>query len=304
MRIQSFLRYSIITALLALFFFQTVYSNDIGSDYSPDKISGFAKHLIRKKEYYRASVELDRLNSYYPDFLTPSVYNISRLYLYSRSLRHDLLLEFVKKEKPYDSGYIIAFDSAISMNRFETAAEFLEKFSDSTFYSANTASFAPLLNKRQFAFYLMEDRDVDALQIMKKAGSKEFRLYNELMNCYIESKEERKNQWIALGLGFVPGMGYLYAGSQMTGVVALTVTAISFVTSFFAFKTGNTATGLVVGSIGAFFYTGNILGGYLEARRYNRINSERLKSRLMSDLNMGRDIEMIYDRYGLGNEKK
>ena len=49
-----------------VFFFP---ADAIEYDYSAENIQKFITHLISKDEYYRAYVELQRLNSYYPGFL-------------------------------------------------------------------------------------------------------------------------------------------------------------------------------------------------------------------------------------------
>ena len=94
--------------------------------------------------------------------------------------------------------------------------------------------------------------------------------YRELVNY---SKKEYGNLKSPLAgglLGLIPGMGYIYSEEMGTGITAFFVVAISATASYFAFTTNNKAIGIFVGAIGTFFYTGNVVGGYLAARRYNR----------------------------------
>ncbi len=84
-------------SLLILIIFNPANASLNGNDhlsreYSPESLTSFVRYLIDNAEFYRAHAELDRLTSYYPEYITPLCYNITSSYLLFKSGRYNDIL--------------------------------------------------------------------------------------------------------------------------------------------------------------------------------------------------------------------
>ena len=70
--------------------------------------------------------------------------------------------------------------------------------------------------------------------------------------------------------------------------------------SYYAFNTGNDSIGLFVGAIGTFFYAGNILGGYMAAKRYNNVSLRNMHERAVDEMLFEDDRAELFQKYGIG----
>ena len=89
-------------------------------DFKPEKISLFTCSLIKSGEYYRAYVELLRLNSFYPSFLPDDVFDITSNYLFYKSKKYNDLLDFDMtriSDNIFIPASLFRIDSLISLNR-------------------------------------------------------------------------------------------------------------------------------------------------------------------------------------------
>ena len=116
------------------------------------------------------------------------------------------------------------------------------------------------------------------------------------------SKEQHQrivNPWHALYAGVAPGLGYSYSGSKQTGIVAFVVVSVFSVLTYAAFRTDNESTGIFLGAAAAFFYSGSILGGYMNAARQNALVRDNLHEYLVDEMALRDDREMLFKNYGL-----
>ncbi|MBP7585349.1 MAG: hypothetical protein KBA61_15010, partial [Spirochaetes bacterium] len=104
---------------------------------------------------------------------------------------------------------------------------------------------------------------------------------------------------LALFAGAVPGLGYAVAGNRPTGVVALIVVTVFSSLTVAAFRTDNAPLGIVLGSAATFFYGGSVLGGYLEAKKQNRLVLEGIREGIIDDAGLEDDRDRLFERYGL-----
>jgi len=262
-------------------------------DFSSEKISSFTCSLIEKGEYYRAYVELLRLNSYYPLFLKPSIYDITSNYLFYKSRNYKDLLEFDSTKKEDDvliPVSLFRIDSLIKLNRIDEAESELvklyertdsEKYSD---YLTKRGAYLSLLNHKKDSRY-----------------NNKLKSYEELFNYSDSIYENRKNPYLGALAGIIPGMGYVYAGERGTGIVSMIVIGAGSAVSYGAYRNSFDSLSVISGVITFFFYGGSIAGGYMQSVKYNDRLMDTLEMRLNRELMPERDLEEIYFKFGLNS---
>ena len=81
--------YTIIFVLLIFPNLIIVKANPLNSEYKQNNILNFAQDLIVKSEYYRAFVEIKRLKSFYPKFLSDIKLHTTESYLYFNTKKYN-----------------------------------------------------------------------------------------------------------------------------------------------------------------------------------------------------------------------
>ena len=130
---------------------------------------------------------------------------------------------------------------------------------------------------------------------------KEFSEYKDLAEYAERMRSGRKSPALAALLGLFPGGGYMYAGDEGTGFVALTVIAVFGAVSYCSFENGIEPLGILAGAVTIFFYGGNIAGGYLEAKKNNRFIDQMIEKKIRNGLDMDGDIDRVYLRFGISS---
>ena len=89
--------------------------------------------------------------------------------------------------------------------------------------------------------------------------------------CVIQNLEsyKKKNKNVAMALGIIPGVGYLYTDQPKNMITALILNGILGYASYTSFKSGNYGVGAILSVLGLSFYIGNIVGTGNSAVRYN-----------------------------------
>lgn len=263
-------------------------------EYSKKNIISFTNHLVQKKDWYRAYLEINRLNIYYNNSITDDEFLISKDYFMfnagkykynkSKSLNSTHLFLLSSKIFAFDSGYNnINLDNNISLNK---------KYDNMHFF----------MKKRKFYSFLSCNNYSEANKYLDKHSKLE--KYKYLITYSEKQKKLLKNSSKALLVGVLPGMGYTYADNKNTGITAFLVVAVNAVLTVFAFKTGNEPIGMITGSIGTFFYGGSIIGGYLETKKYNKTIKTNTAEYLREQMNFKKDRKLIYNKYGIGKYEK
>jgi len=161
--------------------------------------------------------------------------------------------------------------------------------------------------KRMFLSYLLLEKIEEARSIISGAEFKTMILntdiYEDAVRSSISHFESQKKPALALALGAVPGLGYAYSEEKATGGVALLVISVLSALTYYSFKTDNQSIGIFIGAAAGFFYAGNIAGGYMAAKKYNRNSYNALKDDLFERLRLEEDRESLYKSYGIGNVK-
>jgi hypothetical protein len=256
-------------------------------------ILDFTKYCVDHNEYFRASAELDRLASYYPDFLSPAALALSRQYILFRGRQYwDITRELPADEDMHPSARIFGADAFFMMNDFTSMKLLLDKIPSSPYYSDMTA-------KRKLLADIMLEGSASLRSLERLYGS-DFSAYRELAIYAVNMSSMKRIPSLALAAGAIPGMGYIYSGNASTGLVAMGLILVSSALTYLAWDSGNRGAAVFLGSITGFFYGGSILGGYMAANRYNRDLRESLKQDLIYRSSILKDQDEIYRKEGIG----
>jgi hypothetical protein len=270
-------------------------------EYAPEKVLGFARSLIAKREFYRAYMEIQRLDACHPGFISPEKSHITSLYLMHRGANLDGVLSrsYAGEDIPTRCADRL-FKSDVYLSRFEFAGaagilspEFCE----------GSGNLRTMRLKRLFLASTMaspgEVPDWNSLDLSGIDTS----AWGELARYAQRTKEKEKDPRVSLALGLVPGLGYAHAGNGATGIMAGVVISVLAGLSYLAFKTENQPLGILFGIGATVFYGGSIIGGYREAARNNAALRGQTLERLSEDLQLDKDRETLFSGYGIGHGK-
>jgi len=272
-------------------------------DFTPGKISSFACSLIQNGEYYRAYVELLRLNSFYPSYISDSTFDITASYLFYKSKKYNDILEvdFSKKvdvSKMVDVSKIeesivvplsiFRIDSLLKLNRKDDADAELSKLNE----IPGSKEYDSYLYKRKVYISALMNKDYDE-------KSEEFLQYKELFEYSGSVHENMKKPFVGALAGIIPGMGYLYAGEKGTALVSIIIIGTGSAVTYASYKNGMSAFSVITGAITFFFYGGSILGGYMQCKKNNEYLMDTLETKLERELMLDRDLDEVYVRFGL-----
>ncbi|MCX8124285.1 MAG: hypothetical protein N3F66_08990 [Spirochaetes bacterium] len=261
--------------------------------YSFTAIAGFANHCVEQKEYYRAYQEYHRLHVYYPDLYPYNSFFIASLYCRYQGRMYQPLLDTITSEsltKP--AVWLFAFDSAFNINA--PVLNTIIKLSPAI--ESDNAEYKSMVLKRKLAYLLATVDNYDELSPYT-ALTDNFDL--KRISEYSRFTHKRlKDPYVALGLGLVPGAGYIYSGSTENGIIAAIVIGACAAITWLAADTGNVAIAVFTGAAGTFFYGGSMVGGYMAAKKENSHILKELYAYLEEELKFEQDREMIFNRYG------
>ena len=296
-----------VVLILALSSGNAVYSeekNIAKPEFQADNILGFARHLASKEEFYRAYIELQRCRSYYPDYLTAETFHVSEIYLLYRGKRYDEILEktAVTDDKKIDiPGAVFKADVYLNRSDFEKAASLIETAVN---LNGREEKYS-YLQKRLFLSYLFLNNIDRAKKLIEenKAEGADIAGFDDAIGYTGYYFNSKKSPYTAMTLGMIPGLGYVYSGQKETGIAAFIVVSVFSALAYYSFKTDNKPMGIFFGAAGTFFYAGNILGGYMASKKYNKNALENLKDYLFNSMKFGQDRDEIYNKYGIGNAR-
>jgi len=282
--------------LLTLIFLNTAVSASekslLHEEFTPEKISSFVCSLIDNGEYYRAYVELLRLNSFYPSYMNKQVYDVTANYLFYKSKKyHDLLkLDYGQKDL-YIPVSLFRIDSLIRLDKKDKAESELLKL----YKSGTREEFIPYLKKRKLYLAVLNNKQDDP------EFSDDTVAYEELFIFSKDIHQKQKTPAIGMLAGIMPGMGYIYAGETGTGIVSMIVIGAGCAVTYAAYRNGPQPLAVISGLITFFFYGGSIAGGYMQTVKYNSRLMETLELRLDRELMPEKDLDEIYFKFGLSS---
>jgi hypothetical protein len=269
-------------------------------EFSPDGIRTFARSLIGKKEYYRALVELKRLESYHPGFLPRIAITVTENYLLFKGKQYrDILAGPL-------AGADMTAAAAGSLYRCDAAIAMADYGKLENALSAWPAGADPFLSgcrkKRELFAHLAARRYEAAIRLCGNDPGLPVPCAETVERARAGLLIGSKKPYAAALLGIIPGMGYIYSGDIATGIFAFLLVSIDAVMTYFAFRSHNDVIGYFTGAVGGLFYAGSMAGGYLAAQRFNVRQADSARSALMDDLRLERDREEAFERYGIGKE--
>jgi TM2 domain-containing membrane protein YozV len=260
-------------------------------DFTPKKISSFACSLIQNGEYYRGYVELLRLNSFYPSYISSSTFDITASYLFYKSKRYNDILNFDFNE--IDKSIVVPFsifriDSLFKLNRRDDADTELSKLNA----TPDSKEYAAYLNKRKVYLSALMNKSYDK-------NTEEFLQYKGLFEYSNSVHENMKKPLYGALAGIIPGMGYFYAGEKGTALVSIIIIGTGSAVTYASYINGLGALSVITGAITFFFYGGSIIGGYMQCKKNNEYLMDTLNTKLERELMLDRDLDEIYLRFGL-----
>lgn len=276
------------------------------NDYSSQKILDFSFHLINKKEYYRAYVELQRLQSYYPGLIPEGRFYATELYLLHKGGEYKDILNRkteIKEKNVLCIESIFKSDASIFFSEYERSLKYTA-FPRDPVYNGCDDLLDQISYKRYFLANIMLEKspDIKLLSPMESLNGDQYvtsRQYEELLERSREAFKELKKPACALMWGVIPGMGYVYAGNKPTGIFAFIVVSVISTLTYFSFATENKPLGIILGLGATFFYSGSIIGGYRETMRHNNAIFNNLKTDMIEGLKMEKDHDIMFERYGI-----
>lgn len=268
--------------------------------YSPESLLDFISHLYKNQEYYRAFVELERLEAYWPGYLNSGKMHVTRMSLLMKGRRYNAVLKEKMETPPFacvDS--IFHYDALLYLHSSRPAIASVDKSG-----AICEDFFSPFLWKRKFVSVVIRGDVKEAERMLSESVfPKEFSGEKEkflgIAEKALQYRAGIRDPYVALFAGMVPGLGYYYGGNKPTGVLAFIVIGVFSSLAVIAFKTDNAPIGIVLGSATGFFYGGSILGGYMTAKRYNEQAEKNLLQNVVEDAGLEMDRDIIYEKYGL-----
>lgn len=255
-------------------------------EFSKFNIMSFANHLYENGEYDRVIYELERSEYLYGENLKAGITaDLCRIQLKERND------EYWKSKNDnnavsklfilmYYNNQFVAYDKNTNFNSSDDRLR--QIYAEQLVYNYSFS------NKLNLAKDTIDDYNLPNS--------------NELF-LIIESYENNlKTPVTAAMAGIIPGGGYYYSQNPKTAVVAFMVVAIFTGFSYYSYQQDNYYFAVSSGTIGALFYGGSILGGYLESKRYNRSIKNDMLYNLNYAFDIGSDYDYIYKNYGIGSD--
>ena len=262
-----------------------------GTPYSPENLVSFTQKLIQTRHYYRAYVELKRIQAYYPEYISPIAYYISEGYLLFQGKRYkDLTTRPILTFDGHPKANIYTLDAELREGNFKRVLELTEGSGEGS------------LGKRRMMALTITGAHDELNSFFATAEDPEIREYRSFIATMEQEVDSFKSPGLAATLGLVPGMGYMYGGEIGTGIVAFLVISLTAGITYLAFRENQKGPGIFIGAIGTFFYGGNILGSYLTVRRKNKLRQKILLETMEERLALEEDRQEIFNKYGLGKE--
>ncbi|MCX7679232.1 MAG: hypothetical protein N2316_08420, partial [Spirochaetes bacterium] len=262
-------RLLLLTIFVLIFFWKDEKKSISSEDhYSPDALVGFVQYLYKNQEYYRALVEFDRLNAYWPNYIPLPKASVVRMHLLFKGKQFDdVLKETIGNE--------LTVDCAAAIYRSDVLLHKGLMHSNLDFFVRPKCEcddfFRPFFWKRNFLFAVLADDEKKVHQLLAESFFPKEILDEKqvFISIYQKAKQQRENisnPSVAMLAGFIPGLGYCVGGNTPTGILTFAVVSIFSALTVAAFSTDNKPIGIMLGAATFFFYGGSIIGGYMQTK--------------------------------------
>jgi tetratricopeptide (TPR) repeat protein len=273
----------------ALYLLNDIDTTRLSNDSAEDvRLFRFANMLEMKGDYERAITEYYRLIFYFPKspYSKLSAKSILNCYYkteqYLSAVRWGMeILEKGLAEDEYEVNLLIGA-SFLKLENIPRAREYFDVVISG---SKNNDLKDKSILLKGFSFAI-EDRWDEAEKIFTQV-SLDSRFYSNAKRsieiCQRAKRIPKKNPYVAGFLGIIPGLGYLYSGYKQTAVASFIVNGLLMWGTIKAFKQGNEGLGIMLAFITGGFYSGNIYGSIVTAKRAN----EEAKKALLLKFDLG-----------------
>ncbi len=279
--------------------------------YTAEAQLGFTRSLLDDAEYYRVVGEGSR----YLYFYAPcGGENIARLYVglaYQRAKQWEKATEVFRSMSNRATGATGAYaqlalaDTLFRQERFEAAATSYRLFAQTTpdvelaGYAHYREGFSHFLNRNPTAAR-------DAFSAVSP-DAREYRYAAPMSDAVLGLYDVPSKSPLAAGImsGVLPGLGQVYTGRWVDGVISFIVNAGFIYGTYEAFNHDLPVVGILIGLFEVGWYTGNIFSAVNYAQRFNERAVEGYQRELMLKELVERDWaaesvgETRYLRFGL-----
>jgi tetratricopeptide (TPR) repeat protein len=270
---------SVILILFSLFLISVGKGDVLQDYYSPENIRLFAEHLFDQEDYLRAAGEFQR---YLFHFKSPPSDSDKILYkigiCYQKSKKYEKSLKYFREVA---DEFSLGQYSDCSYYQIAKTYFLLNKYNDSISYSKTKLD---LMNSEKDKLHF---KHLIALNyIYRKEWNKSYKFLtsnidekkNEKSMLLKEYAQEgmnlkKKNKVVAGVLSaIIPGAGKVYCSRPVDGLFSLLIVGVSAWKAARGFKKDGikSAEGWTFGTLGAFFYIGNIYGSIGAVNIYNQ----------------------------------
>jgi putative component of membrane protein insertase Oxa1/YidC/SpoIIIJ protein YidD len=246
----------------------------------------FIENLINRNFYSEALLEINRVlfekdkNQLSLNLYVNYIRCLRSLGMYERvGLDYETIvpLHFANSPK-------IRFEVArsyIALGNLEKANELITKIAHDSTLDASIRDEANIILSIIFA---KKYNWVKAKQVLLDVNSTGRYAKNASDNLIFIEKQlafQPKKPWKAGLLSVVPGLGYVYSKSYMSGISALAINSLLGFATYSCFKSGNDGLGILTGIISMGFYFGNIKGAKENVNRYNNFPQENTANKII-----------------------
>ncbi|MCZ6703150.1 MAG: hypothetical protein O6940_08925 [Ignavibacteria bacterium] len=262
---------------------------------SPINIRKFADFLFCERDYLRAALEYERLNSI----------GVNDTLLFKIALAYSIISDYPSAIKyfgniPSSSSYINEANLELIKTHYLINDYYgVRSFFNNTFIKETNKY--QLEGRKLFNFSYLFTKD-------KLPSKEEFLLpfklnEKDMISAYYDWKQDPpyKNSTIAgIMSAIIPGSGKMYVGKIGDGIVAFIITTVFSFIAYDNFKAGHNTRGWIWAGVAALFYVSNIYGSVAAAQVHN--------ARITFEFNDGLNVflqknDYYMPAYGFCNEK-
>jgi tetratricopeptide (TPR) repeat protein len=244
----------------------------------------FADELLQHGEAYRAITEYLRYGSYYPDdpLAAEVPLRIGLAYLYGG--RPDQALQALAPAVGSERPEVRSRAAYLKGRAYYEAGEFRLALSSWKDVAPGGPEEALVRQHSLYSLLRLGLRAQALEQLQRGAAGLDDAEQQRLASRLQASALPRRRSPVLAGVpgvlsGVVPGAGQLYAGRRRDALVAFLLNALFVLGAVQAFRSGNEATGVILTSVEAGWYAGNIASAASSARRANELALERYLQR-------------------------
>jgi len=264
--------------------------------FSPENILRFADHLYEEKDYVRAAAEYRRYLSYGdvpPSAAAPIYFKIGLCYRlaqdYPKSITafQAVIEKFPRSEAAEGSYFQVAYGHFLG-GRYDESLSFVDAFSLKVGSDEKRLKLAQLKGLNYLYQKNWQKAEDHLRSLNEKAAQSP--LTAALKTFAEEGKRlPRKSPFLAgVMSAVIPGTGKIYAGRTSDGLLSLLTIAVTGWQACEGFHEDGVRSvkGWIYGSLGAFFYLGNIYGSVATVRIFNEQSERKFLERVGVSVNV------------------